>query len=310
MSSYMNVLKRLDETRRETAPRGRRAVVEALRPVAPAVAATAAVAPVATTPAVAAPIAPALAAPVVPVRAASSPAVATPTARDAWTRATTPAAPRVEPRAEPRVEPRIAPRSDAHPASRAAAPVGFTGFAELFDRIQLFAQGRERCVVVLAPASHAESIGRVMSAMVAHAEQRHERAFFAELRGRADACTLVPRAGQGNGRDSATPLAIDPADHATPGLLSEWLDTHAPGDRLILLEAPPLSNGLDAALLARACDGLIVVAEAEVTEREALHVAGERARASGCNTLGIAMVGSSDPMPRWLARLLRRDTND
>lgn len=294
MSNYMNVLKRLDDARRETAPRGRRAVVEALRPVPPPF--TAAPSPAASA--------------AESVRPAAAPANPASSSRDAWARATTPPPPRFEPRVESPVAPQAEPLIDARPVARTTSPVGFAGFAELFDRIQMFAQGRERCVVVLAPASHCESIGRVMSAMAAHAEQRNERAFFAELRGRADACTLVPRAGQRGGRDSATSLAIDPADPTTSGLLSSWLDTHAPGDRLVLLEAPPLANGLDAALLARACDGLIVVAEAEVTERDALHLAGERVRASGCNTLGIAMVGSSDPMPGWLARILRRDTTE
>jgi hypothetical protein len=188
--------------------------------------------------------------------------------------------------------------------------VGFAGFASLLDRIQMLAQGHERYVVVLAPASHRESIGRVMAAMVTHAEQRHERAFFAELRGSGLDCTVVPRAGQGGGRDRATKLAIDPANDKARATLHDWLDRNAPNERLVILEAPPLSKGLDAALLARSCDGLIVVAEAEVTDREALRVAGERARLPGCPALGIAMIGSSDPLPGWLARILRPAETD
>ena len=66
------------------------------------------------------------------------------------------------------------------------------------------------------------------------------------------------------------------------------------------------STNADAAEAARAgaAEGLVIVAESEVTERAALQVAAERARIAGCNTLGVVMHGTKDRLPGWLRRLV------
>jgi Mrp family chromosome partitioning ATPase len=56
-------------------------------------------------------------------------------------------------------------------------------------------------------------------------------------------------------------------------------------------------------LLARACDGLVIVAQSEVTHREALQLAAERARVVGCRTLGVVMHATKAPIPRWMRRV-------
>jgi Mrp family chromosome partitioning ATPase len=81
-----------------------------------------------------------------------------------------------------------------------------------------------------------------------------------------------------------------------------WLAQHRGAD-LMLIEAPPLLHSIDGALVARACDGLILVAERGVTERRALQEAANRARAAGCTLLGVIVTSVQRPMPSWLERL-------
>ena len=55
--------------------------------------------------------------------------------------------------------------------------------------------------------------------------------------------------------------------------LRDQIASEGEPDDLVLVEAPPLCDSLDAALLARSCDGLVIVAGAGVTERTALAAA-------------------------------------
>jgi hypothetical protein len=177
-------------------------------------------------------------------------------------------------------------------------------FGALFDALELFAKGHDRCTVVFAPVSRRESIGRLMAGLAAHAEQRRRRAFLAELRAAADRSTLSPRSASRAGDESAAPIEVDTARDGAGPLLRDWLDAQAGDATFVFVEAPPLSESQDAIVLASACDGIVLVAESEITDRATLQGAAERVRSGDCSTLGIAVIGSSDPMPSWLRRLL------
>lgn len=121
--------------------------------------------------------------------------------------------------------------------------------------------------------------------------------FVAQLVPTESGPTLVARSAE------VPPLTVDLNGSAAPGELSAWLDGAAVDSDLVLLEAPPLADSIDAALLACACDGLVIVADAEVTPRSALQVAAERAQVAGCRTLGVVMNGAKERMPSWMRRL-------
>jgi Mrp family chromosome partitioning ATPase len=86
--------------------------------------------------------------------------------------------------------------------------------------------------------------------------------------------------------------------------LNDWAERIAPANDLVVITGPPLANSIDAALLACACDGLVIVAESEITDRKALHIAAERARIAGCRTLGVVMHGTKDHLPKWIRRIV------
>ena len=86
--------------------------------------------------------------------------------------------------------------------------------------------------------------------------------------------------------------------------VESWIGRVASGVELVILEAPPLDESIDAALLSSASDGLVIVAEPEVTERATLQAAAERARAAGCHTLGVVLSGRRQHMPAWLRRFM------
>lgn len=94
-------------------------------------------------------------------------------------------------------------------------------------------------------------------------------------------------------------------DFQDPG----WADTfarwhHDQISDVLLIEAEPLGPTNNAALLARTCDGLVLVAQRSVTQRDALELAASQARATGCVLLGVILHAPRPARPRWLSRHL------
>jgi len=86
--------------------------------------------------------------------------------------------------------------------------------------------------------------------------------------------------------------------------LSRWFEHPGGSVDFILVEAPPLDGAADAALLARACDGLVLVVESAVTPRDSLRRAIRIAEASGCRVLGLVVSEPRHTLPNWLRRLV------
>ncbi len=103
------------------------------------------------------------------------------------------------------------------------------------------------------------------------------------------------------GRDTSLPFELTAAT-AEEGL-GTWFVTAGVGADLLLVAAPPILSSVDALLVARACDGLVLVAEPLATQREEFEIAVERAKASGCRVLGLVMNENRDWLPRFLSRL-------
>lgn len=86
--------------------------------------------------------------------------------------------------------------------------------------------------------------------------------------------------------------------------LREWIEATAAAYDLLIIEAPPLLSSVDAALAARACDGLVLVAQPLATQRDEFEAAIDRARSAGCRMLGLVMDGTRPWLPRFLRRIL------
>jgi hypothetical protein len=199
---------------------------------------------------------------------------------------------------------RLVPKA-AQPTTGAAAQTA-AAFRTLFDNIRVLADAPTPTLVFVG-ASGAEPVRMVTTGLAAHIERLGLEVLLAEikdwngrpiLRRRADDAIDISNSGD--------PAHLDLGAPAAQVQLTDWLDGAARMADVILIEARPLTESIDAALLARACAGLVIVAQNEVTHRDALHATAERARGAGCRTLGVVTCGTRNRVPEWLRRLLSR----
>lgn len=184
----------------------------------------------------------------------------------------------------------------------------------LLDRLRALSVSQRNPIVVVAAASGLESVRPLTFALVQQAFRRSLDVTVAEMAMENGARVL--RECLKSSEDSELmpkpvkigPLdfnAADPRRDTASVTLDVWLAQASTQHDLLLIEGPPLSTSVDAALLARRCDGLILVAESERTPREVLRGASERAQAAGCNVVGLVLSGTKEWLPRWLSRLVR-----
>jgi hypothetical protein len=107
------------------------------------------------------------------------------------------------------------------------------------------------------------------------------------------------------------PSTINLSTNAGADEIRAWLDLDDPSFDILLIDGGILERSVQPAILARACDGLVVVARKEITPRNLLKSAVERADSMGCRTLGLVLLGDPGPLPRWFAKRIsptnRRD---
>jgi Mrp family chromosome partitioning ATPase len=70
----------------------------------------------------------------------------------------------------------------------------------------------------------------------------------------------------------------------------------------ILINTPPLSQNADGALLGKHADGVILVAQAERTERGRLAVTKEQLEKAQCRVLGVVLTHNKEYIPAFLRR--------
>jgi hypothetical protein len=181
--------------------------------------------------------------------------------------------------------------------SPADAPA--SGFTTLLDRLRAHAaRGMSARTLVLASPLSAPTASMVLDGLATRAERLGMEVVRGELRDVASRHLLPARRSVSSTARQCLAVTPSPAHLATE--VQAWLSQHQRAD-LVLIEAPPLLHSIDGALVARACDGLILVAERGRTERRALLEAAHRARIAGCALLGV-VVHNPDPLPRWLQR--------
>ncbi len=191
-----------------------------------------------------------------------------------------------------------------HRTAGTLRPEAQRGIATLFDNIRALATGRATRTLVFAGAAPSDSTHAITDGLARHAARHAMQVLVAQLTHTADGPMLVPLVPTDGAADT---LAVDLDATATQGDLNAWIDRIAGASDLVLVEAPPLAESIDAALLACACDGLVIVADTEVTPRAALQVAAERAQIAGCRTLGVVMTGTKERLPSWMRRILGAD---
>jgi hypothetical protein len=105
---------------------------------------------------------------------------------------------------------------------------------------------------------------------------------------------------------TASKVQLDLRSGPLPSDLIEWLKEARARHDVVIVEAPPLGLSVDAAVVARACDGLVLVVEPRTTASSALLASIERAEAVGCRILGIVSQGTDEKLPKWLRQIFNR----
>lgn len=186
-------------------------------------------------------------------------------------------------------------------------------FKKLYDAIRLAAGGDASRRLVVAPITTRERADAVVAGLAAHVATLGYRVLIAELamvhgrpvlRRQRDA-SLASLNALGLQFDGDL-MPLDLSSTASQDEVTTWLDTAARSADYVLIHGSPLFDSVDAALLARVCDGLILVAAAQVTERSQLQHAAESVHAAGCRVLGTVLTNTSTPFPAWLRRLVDR----
>lgn len=181
-------------------------------------------------------------------------------------------------------------------------------FAVLLDNLRALSSDAAIPKVVLAGVSGQEGLTEITGGLLREAAGRGFHLLLAELATGADHRELRCREDSvGNDASSAAaPAPLEVTGNPPPAITRRWLEETATGHDFLLVEAPSLQTSVEAALLARYCDGLVVLVETDVTGRLELKAAVERARAAGCTVLGLVMMGKPTSQPYWLRKLLPR----
>ena len=184
------------------------------------------------------------------------------------------------------------------------------GYAALFDNLRVLGNGVPLGAIVLAGASDSESCRRVADGLANEVIRNRMTAAIAELSRAQTRPTLRMRMTSSNAGSpdpaGATRVQLDLRSGPLPNDLVEWLKDARARHDVVIVEAPPLGLSVDAAVVAKACDGLILVVEPRATASAALLGSVERAEAVGCRILGIVTQGANEKLPKWLRQIVNR----
>ncbi|MEM8960667.1 MAG: hypothetical protein AAGD38_04245 [Acidobacteriota bacterium] len=200
------------------------------------------------------------------------------------------------PEPQPRDEagdPMLFPYHRGHAPSSAAQA---RAYADLLESLRALAGSGNVPSVVIAGVASVDALASVIDGLEDQSLARGLEVFFAQL-----VAT--------DGRRLLRPYHATGVEHLTfagapqPDQVRRWvLDASTERD-LVVIAAPPLVDAVDAVLLARACDGLVLVVEASRTRREDLEAALDRIRTGECTVLGLVMEKNRRWLPRFLHKL-------
>ena len=181
--------------------------------------------------------------------------------------------------------------------------------ATLLDAMRAVAGKSQTPSIVVAGVARASSAQAVIKGVADQAALRGVRLQIGDVTVTQTHRTLSLReaehtgsdVGEAEARDTSLPLELTSA--AAQEALESWFVTAGQGFDLLIVAGPPILSSVDALLVARACDGLVLVAEPLATQREEFESVVERARASGCQVLGLVMNENREWLPSFLSRL-------
>lgn len=178
-------------------------------------------------------------------------------------------------------------------------------FAVLYDNLRVTANGDTTRSLVVASAAGDDSRRPVIDGLAAHVRRLGLRVCVAEVVESDGLPLLRVRTQPGDpGRSPTSVRQLDLRSQASADDVRAWLASVADVD-LTLIDGGALAASIDPALLACGCDGLLIVVRADVTARDTLRVAAERAKAVGCRTLGIVLEVNRQQMLPWQRRTIR-----
>ncbi|MEM7586077.1 MAG: hypothetical protein AAF560_21990 [Acidobacteriota bacterium] len=204
------------------------------------------------------------------------------------------------------------PLADTKPVYDISSVKKQNAHAALLDALRAVTGREQTPTVVIAGVARSDAVGAVIAGIANQAAQRGVGVQIGDvvvstthriLSTRED--TPEPRGLDPEGLPLAgkTSLPLELSAPATQEALKKWFVGAGAGYDLLIVAAPPLLTSVDAALVARACDGLVLVGEPLVTQRDEFEIAVERARSSGCRVLGLVMNDNQEWLPRFLGRL-------
>ena len=196
------------------------------------------------------------------------------------------------------------------------------GCAALAERLMVRANGTSLRLLVFAGCSgsegstsvvleFAESLaGSGMSVLLVDADLRTSGLTSGIAVDGADLIEVVgnrqtPEAAQW-GRGTLTIVPSPKASHPDKDRFfrskefAAWLDAQRNIYDYVLLDAPPILHFADANLMARLCDGVVIVVRSETTERDDLGRACDQLAKAGANVLGVVMNRVRNPIPTFL----------
>jgi Mrp family chromosome partitioning ATPase len=118
---------------------------------------------------------------------------------------------------------------------------------------------------------------------------------------------VLPATPWGRGRLTVAPSPAGLADKESflrSPALALWLDTQRSTYDYTFLDAPPILRHADGTLASLFCDGVVLVARADVTRGDALARARQQIERAGGKVLGVILNQVRNPVPVFLRRYL------
>ncbi len=187
-----------------------------------------------------------------------------------------------------------------------------TALSDLLESLRIAARNTPSRCLVVAGVSDDQASGHLMAGLETVAEHRPLKLVTGELaitggdrfiRLRRTACGET-REDDSTAAAAKMAEALDLSDNLLPENLRGQIELVTPKADLAVVHGPPLCRSAEAALLASATGGLVVVLEPLITRRSDLFLALDHAEMSGSAVLGVVTMGAQDALPPWPRRLL------
>jgi len=193
------------------------------------------------------------------------------------------------------------------PPPRLPAPSGpASEYGALRDRL-LAGGGRSLKTLVFAGCSGGEGCTDVARGLAETLADSGLDVLLVDAGRQADGAGVLLAAGGCAGRLTVVPSPAagpEPEHFFRSAEFASWLDVQRSTHDYVLVDAPPLLAFADATLMGRLCDGLVIVVEAEATERGTLLRARDLLGRAGVKVLGVVLNRARSPIPEVLRRYL------